>query len=402
MTIWILALILLASGVGLGLRQGAIRTSFAFMGILVGGFCAALVGHLLKPILRYVGIENHTLVWMIAPIEGFIIVWVLFKVVGFEVHRRVNVYYKYKVSDLQLGLWERLNSRVGGCVGLLNGTAWLVLISFLLFNFSYWTAQIAPSDQESRTTRMINEMGHDLQSTGLDKVGRAVGNVPGEFYRTANFLGLLVQNPALASRLADYPAFLSLSQSSQMQQLTGDGGLAQEWKEGAPMGEIMNNSQVKSLLKDTNFTATVWSIVQTNMDDITNYLFTGKSPKYDSELIVGRWNFDLVPALADLRQAHPKIKSNEMKALRAIWSQAFAETTFLAGSDGQAFLKNVPDFDSQPPTQQSWTGQWTGGPTNYDLSLTANGHSEDAAAQTDGLRLSITLGKTTYVFERTY
>jgi hypothetical protein len=110
----------------------------------------------------------------------------------------------------------------------------------------------------------------------------------------------------------------------------------------------------------------------------------------------------LVPALAALRQSQPKIKPNEMKELRALWTQAFANTTFVAGTDGQAFLKNVPDFKSHPPGSVTWTGQWSGGDSNYDLSLTANNQTQVASAQTDGLRLSIKLGDTTYVFERAY
>src|ERR1700685_770979 len=107
--------------------------------------------------------------WAIAPIVAFFVVLVLFKVAGHFVHRKVEVYYKYKTGDLRLALWERLNARLGACIGALNGTAYIVLISFLIFNFSYWTAQVASSDDESRATRFVNRLGNDLQkeSTGL-------------------------------------------------------------------------------------------------------------------------------------------------------------------------------------------------------------------------------------------
>jgi hypothetical protein len=147
--------------------------------------------------------------------------------------------------------------------------------------------------------------------------------------------------------------------------------------------------------------ATVWNILEANMDDLTNYLITGQSPKYDSEKIVGRWTFDVVPALGDLLQSQPKIRPNEFKALRALWSQAFADTTFVAGTDGQAFLKDVPDFKQKPPSPQTFTGQWSSSDsTNYDLSLSQNGQIEQATAVTDGLRLTIKMDGTTYVFER--
>ena len=398
MTIWILALLLLAAGVGMGLRLGVIPSAFSFVGIIMGTLLAGFTGRLIKPILPHIGIHDPTLVWIIAPVTGLIIVWLIFNAIGLEVHRRVSVYYKYNVGDLRLALWERLNLRLGACVGVLNGTASLVLISFLIFNVSYWTTQVAPSPEEPKTTRLLNQMGGDLQSTGLDKAARSVGSMPNSTYKTADFAGFLMQNPALTARLGDYPAFLSIAERDDVQQLAQDNTL----KNGATLNELLHDGQVQSLLKDTNLVATVWTIIQSDMDDITNFLITGQSPKYDSEKIVGRWNFDLIPALAALRESQPKIKPNEMKELRALWTQAFADTTFVAGTDGQAFLKNLPDFKSHPPDTVTWKGQWSGDDTNYDLSLSANGQTHEASAITDGLRLTIKMDDTTYVFERAY
>lgn len=400
--IWILTLVLLAGGVGFGLRIGAIVASFSFVGMIFATLLAALIGKIFKFILPHVGFENPVLVWMVAPICGFFLVWVLFMTAGFEVHRRVSVFYKYKAGDLRLALWERLNLRVGGCVGVLIGTTWIVLASFLIFNLSYLTAQAAPGENEARTTRIVNDLGYGLQSTGMDKAARAMGSVPDTFYRTANFAGLLVQNPDLSSRLGTYPAFLSLAERPDIQGLAQDGGIADQWKQGAPMGTLLNSDEVKNLLKDTNLVATVWGLIQANMDDITNYLFTGQSPKYDSIKIVGRWNFDLVPALLAERQANPKMRPEEMKDLRSLWTKAFAQTTFVAGTDGQAFLKNVPDLTQKPPGTQTWTGTWSENGTGYDLSLSYNGQTETATAQTDGLRLTVKMGKSTFVFQRLY
>jgi uncharacterized membrane protein required for colicin V production len=44
MTIWILALVLLVAGAGLGYRQGAIRATFSFAGIVFAGLLAASTG----------------------------------------------------------------------------------------------------------------------------------------------------------------------------------------------------------------------------------------------------------------------------------------------------------------------------------------------------------------------
>jgi hypothetical protein len=399
--IWILALLVMAAGVGLGLNLGAIPNAFSFIGIVMGTWCANLFGKLFKwLLLHFLGVTNPVYLWAIPPILGFLLVWVIFMAIGIEVHRRVGVFYKYKAGDLRLRLWERLNFRLGACLGILNGACWLVLVSFLIFNYSYVTAQVAPSEGEGKITRLMNNLGEGLQSTGLNKAGRAVGSVPDTFYKTSDFFGLLAQNPDTSSRLATYPALISLGERNDIQSLGGDSSLGQAWKSGTPMGAVLSDTQIQNMLKDTNLVTVAWNLLQANMDDLTNYLVTGKSPKYDSEKIVGHWGFDVVPALAAFREANPKIKPNEMKALRGLWNTSFAQTTFVAGTDGQAFVKNVPDFKSKPPAMNNWQGQWVGVDTNYSLTFSLNGHNASATAVTDGLRLTIKTDGTTYVFDR--
>lgn len=346
--------------------------------------------------------SNPAMIWAIPTIVGFLIVYSLFVAAGVEAQRRVGVYYKYKAGDLRLALWERLNHRIGGCVGVLNGTAWLVVVSFFFFNLSYWTVQIAPSEDEPKWIRLGNNLGYGMQSTGLDKAARALGSIPDSFYRSADFAGLLRQNPRLTARLGDYPAFISLAERSDIQPLIQDSSFINGLNSGATLNQILSDPTVQSIIKNTNLSSTVWSIVQTNMDDITNYLISGKSPKFDSEKIIGRWEFDVVPALGKLLESQPKIRPNDLKAIRALWTQAFAQTTFVAGADGQAFIKNVPDFKKNPPESDTWTGQWSDDGSNYDLTVSANNQTKVATAQTDGLRLTMKMGDSTFVFERTY
>jgi hypothetical protein len=400
MTIWILALLLMASSIALGHKLGAIRASFSFIGIVLAASLAVLIGKLLKPLLPHVGIHNPTLIWMIAPIEAFVLVLVLFKIAGFFVHRKVNVYYKYKAGDLRLALWERLNTRLGACVGALNGAAYLVLACFVIFNFTYWTVQAASSDNETKTTQFINRLGNDLQDTGMAKVAHAASPLPANFYKMADLAGLILQNSELSDRLAHYPAFLSLYERDDLQQLTQNSDFTSAWSQHVPAGQLLNEPAVKTILQDKDLINTVWGLLQTNMDDLTVYLKTGKSPKYDSEKILGRWDFNVSVTVAMLRQARPNIPASEMRAVRATWSQAFSDTVFVAGGDGQAFLKNLPNFKNQPPAPETWTGSWTANNTNYDLSLSNNGESKSMTAQTDGTRLTLKDPKNTFIFDR--
>jgi uncharacterized membrane protein required for colicin V production len=405
MTIWILALVLLASLAALGYRQGAIRVAFSFAGILFAFLLAAPVGKLFKPLLPHVGVHSPTLILMIAPIVGFMLVTVLFKSAAFYVHHKVEMFYKYKAGDLRLSLWIRLNRRLGACAGLLNGAAYFVLICFVIFNFSYWTVQVAPSDEETRTTRLINHLGRDLQNTGMNKVAKSVATLPENYYKVADLAGLICQNPQVSDRLADYPAFISLMERDDLQQLAQTGDFTNAWAQHAPMGEILNEPQVQSILQNTDLLNTVWEIVQNNLDDLTGYLKTGKSAKYDSEKILGHWDFDVGVTIAMLRQAQPKITSPEMRSIRALWTQAYAQTVFIAGADNQAFLKNLPNFKpqpaGQPPSTDNWKGQWSNDGTNYSLTLAGgSGNKSLSATTTDGLRLTFKDEKNILVFDR--
>jgi uncharacterized membrane protein required for colicin V production len=401
MTIWILALVLLAAGAGLGLRQGAIRAAISFVGIVVAVLFAGIFGKLLKPLFPHLGIQNPTLIWMLAPLAAFIVVLILFKAAGFFVHRKVYLFYKYKAGDLRMALWERLNSRLGLCIGLLNGTAYLLLVSFVIYIVSYWTVQVAPSPSESVVIRSINQLGHDLEATGLTGAARSIVPLPEMYYRLADLAGLLRQNPQVKTRLESYPAFLSLAERDDFKQLGQNNDFQQAWKNLAPITQLLNNPPVKAMLKNNDLTTTTLDTLQANWDDLNGYLKTGKSPKYDSEKLLGRWDFNVNVAVGTLLIAKPNIPPAEIKVLRSLWSNAYAQTVFVAAADHQAFLENMPRFTVQNGAatvaeKSTLRGQWNSNGTNYDLSL--NGKS--MTARTDGLRLTIKSGNDSLVFDR--
>ncbi len=405
-SIWILSIFCVAAAVGLGWRQGAIRAAFSFVGILIAALLAAPLGKIFKPLLPHLGLHNSTLVWAVAPLVAFLPLLFLFKSGGFFVHRKVELFYKYRAGDLRLALWERLNHRLGACLGVLNGAAYFILIIFFLFNISYWTVQVAPSDDEKWTTRLVNRFGRDLQSTGLSRTAEAVATMPPMYYPLADVAGLLRQNPQLSGRMANYPALVSLAERDDCQQLAQDSGFTNAWFARAPMGQLLvDGSQFQTMIQNDELTKLVLGVVQTNFDDFTNYLTTGKSPKYDPEKILGRWDFNASTTVAMIAQARPNITPAEMRAARAWMTSAYAQTSLVVGADDQAFLKNLPHMKvqaGQPPTTETatWKGQWSADGSNYDLTLSSNGDNKFMTAQTDGTRLTVVDGKETYIFDR--
>src|SRR4051812_19949132 len=222
MTIWLLALLWLGMLAGLGWRQGAIRVAFSLLGILLGVLLAAPLGHLIKPLLMAVGLKNPMLVGPLAPLLAFIVISLIFKGIALAVHQKVDVYFKYQAGDLRLALWERLNRRLGLCLGIFNGVLYFVLLSWAMYSLSYWTVQAATAEQQPTTLNVLNRLGKDLDATGMSKVARSIDRLPESYYETADVVGLVYNNALLEARLARYPAFLTLAEKPEFQDIAND------------------------------------------------------------------------------------------------------------------------------------------------------------------------------------
>ena len=120
MTIWILALLLVLSLAALGYRQGAIRVGISLIGIFSGVLLAVPLGKPVVFLLKAFGMVNPMLLWLVPPVVAFILISAIFKGIALAVHHKVEMHYKYKAGDLKLSLWERLNHRVGLCLGVVN------------------------------------------------------------------------------------------------------------------------------------------------------------------------------------------------------------------------------------------------------------------------------------------
>lgn len=126
----------------------------------------------------------------------------------------------------------------------------------------------------------------------------------------------------------------------------------------------------------------------------------------NSGKIIGSWDFNVVASLTtELVRTRTNVPTSEMAALRILWSPAYAKTVLVVGADGQAFLKNLPLFKTQPnqPTTfdtATWQGQWKNDGNNYDLSLSNNGASKPATAVVEGSRLTIKTDSETLIFDR--
>ncbi len=407
MSIWILALLMMVSTALAGWRLGAIRAAISFVGILFAALLAVPVGGLVRPLLPALGAGNPIYAWALAPVAGFILVSIVFKVIGQPVHNKVEHFYKYQAGDLRLALFERLNTRLGICVGLLNGALYFILSTFLIFNLTYWTTQVSAGSQQPLVVRVANQLGNDLQAARLARMACGLGTLPADYYKLADLSGFLMQNPQVGPRLAEYPALTSLWQRDDFQPLVQDATVTNALTSGVSLGELLQDPNVRAFLENQDQRKLVTGILQTNLADLMGYLQTGKSAKYDGQKIIGRWELNPVVTLAWLRQSNPRIPASEMKLVRALWTKAYADTRLLVTGDNQFFVQNLPKFLPQTQPDQpafkleNWKGDWTTNGDAYDLHMALNGTDKFMTAKAEDLRLSIKDGKTLLVFDRT-
>jgi hypothetical protein len=406
MTIWLFAVLLITAVALAGWRQGAIRAAFSSVGIVFAALLAAPLGRLFHPLLPHVGLANPITAWAVAPVLGFILAIIPWKIGANIVHHRVEHFYRYRAGDLRLALWERLNSRLGICVGILNGSAYFVLVSFFIFNLAYWTTQTASATAIPPVSiRLVNSLGESLQSAGFSQTASAVGTLSPRYYQLADLSGLLMQNPQLGGRLANYPGLASLWHRDDFQSVVTDPTLTNAPIAGTPLNEIYNDPSVVAFLANRELSQGLEDAVATNLDDLTAYLNTGNSTKFSAEPIIGNWEFNTRVTLAWFREEQPKIGANEMRRVRALWTPAFNQTTILLTGDNQVFVQNFPKFvtvtqPNQPFFQlQDGKGDWTRDGTNYTLHVNINGEDKFLIGTTDGLRLRLKDGHTLLVFD---
>ena len=287
----------------------------------------------------------------------------------------------------------------------MNGAAYFVLTSFFIFNLAYWTTQTAATAaSQPLPVRLINRLGEDLQATGFDRTASGVGTLSPTFYQLADLSGLLMQNPQLGARVADYPGLTSVWQRDDLQGLVNDPTLTNAPASGASLGEIARAPAVQELLANKALSKQLWDVLMTNLDDFSGYLRTGKSAKYAGKKNLGTWVFNAGVTLAWLRQEQPKMSASEMRGIRAWMPAAYAQTQVLMTGDNQIFLKSLPHVKTeagQPPTTEfeNWKGDWSLDGTNYTLHVSLNGQDKFMSATTDGLRLTIRDGKTLLIFD---
>jgi hypothetical protein len=294
------------------------------LGLLAAARLALPLAPVLKPLVPMVGITNPYLIWLLPPLAVFILVQLVFTAIAFVVHRKIGLYYKYKADDVHRLRWERLNKRLGICVGLASACVYLVIIGLLIGVFGYVTVQVAAAENPPLPLQILNSGRSDLKETGLDKIVAKFDPTPPKFYEAADIVGLVYHNPLLQSRLSAYPALLSLEERSEFQELANDKDFIELFQRQEQITQVMNHPRIHAIAKNPEI---VRELAQIDFKDLQQYLQTGVSPKYEDQEILGRWHLNLNVTLAELKKALPKLPASAWKIVRKALTQSAMSLT---------------------------------------------------------------------------
>jgi hypothetical protein len=253
----------------------------------------------------------------------------------------MTLHFKYDEPDDVCLSWERLHSRLGLCVGVLNGAFYFFILMLPVYVAGYFTTEAAGAGANADATvpRLLTSLRAELHDSPLDRVVATHDPLPPAIYQAADLAELLLRNPPLARRLALYPPLLAFSRQKEIQDLASDPALKEMIQRQATVSEFLNHPKVQALITNPAVSGQVRSLLEADLGDLRDYLTTGKSPRFDSEKILGIWDIDVRATWDGERSRHPDMTRNQIVALNTTWVPAIAGFSLMATPDNQVLLQ---------------------------------------------------------------
>jgi hypothetical protein len=366
--VWIFALLCMGLAGLAGSRRGPVCAAFSLLGLWAGLLLAGPLSPLAGRLLPVLGLQHPLWQLFMPGVIVFILVLSIFKIAGNAVYQKMTLHYKYKEDDPLFFRWERLCSRLGFCLGVLNGAIYFLILMVPVYVAGYFTTEAAGAGGAGQ--RLLTQFRSELHECGLDRVVAAYDPIAPPIYQAADLIELVLSNPLLESRLAYYPPLMALGQQKEIQDIASDAALKDMIRKKAKLSDILNEPKVQAIVTNTAVLDRVRSLLGDNLADLQEFLTTGKSPKYDGEKILGRWNVDLRASWDGDRKGHPEMTRNQIAALRTDWVPQIAGLALMATPDDQ-FLLRRQGAASAPPTPVG-QGTWKKTDTGYEVTLPGN------------------------------
>jgi hypothetical protein len=339
--VWLIAFACLGLVGITGYYSGPIRAGFSLIGLLFGAVLAGPLSPLTKHLLPLLGLTHPIWQLFVPQALAFRGVLIIFIIAGGVVHRKLSFHFKYKADEKKLIAWERLYSRLGLCVGLLNGSVYFFLLMLPIYIGGYFTTEAAAEGDNPPAAAFISKMRAELHDVKLDRALAGYDPTPAQVYQASDIASLVLHNPLLKSRLSHYPPLLTLGQREQFQALGNDVQLLDMIDRQASINEILKYPAIQAIVTNSTLTSEIYGVLGHDLDDLQEYLNTGNSPKFDGETILGVWTIDPQASLIQEHKQHPNLNPRQMAALRQEMYPIITDLSLIATTDNQMILKKL-------------------------------------------------------------
>ncbi len=392
MTIWIVALAVIGLTAVTGWNRGAVRASISLAGLLVAAMLAMPIGNLIKPVLGFIGFKHPFSQVFAGPILAFIVVLVAFKIGAHQVFTKIDYWLKYRATELQRAMFERMNSRVGLCVGVVNGLIYFIVLMVPFYVASYATLQMPLGDSTPFVFKTANTLGSQLRAVKMGNVVAGFDPAPAAYYEAADIFGLIANNTIIFNnRLRRYPKLLEFFDRDEFRQIDSDLDVQRMLVESAPLSQILQNEKVAVVVTNRQIALDLQTALPLeDLKDLKKYLQTGISEKYSDERILGLWVVSVQASAAEHKKKNPQITSRDLQTYKNWVAATFPYGQMVITTDNKAVLK-LGDPSGTPPIipQPSLRGEWSKGDSGYLLKMTSGGPEWKAIVIGEELFVSI-------------
>jgi hypothetical protein len=419
-TIWILAILLMGVFASAGSQQGAIRMLIGLAGVFLGAVFALKLDDVVRPLMGVIGVSNPVWKWLLPPVFVFLAFAVGLGMLAQFVHHKVSVYYDFRATDDDRLRWQRLNGKLGLAMGISMGAVYLLIFGLIIYVGGYLTTQLKSPGENPMAINFLNRARADLASTRFDKLIAAIDPTPSSVYDAADIFGLVYNNPDLASRMSQYPLFLAMAEKPQFQDVANDSTYGTMIREQANILTILNHPKTQAILGDKEIVA---GFRQADIADLKTFLETGRSPKYESEKIIGRWRLHPAATVQLLRQKYPNLGVPELNKIRDVVLRRMGDLVLIAAPEPLSNLMwrgtqvELAQFDTILSDKQAGlpqlfgsgdvverplgSGSWKKTGTNYGFTVKTDNGDQNGTIEIDASgRMTLRLGGNTLVFLR--
>lgn len=398
MLAWSIALLLIAGCATVGFYMGAVRVGITTIFLLLGLFFLKPLTALGAKVLPMLGVSHPGMQIVLGALLAFLLIQIIAKSIARGIQPSLEKYFKYDATDTQRLLFERLDQRVGPTLGIVNAFLYFVFVSIAGLGLGYASVQFSRGPQRDGFIQNgINGLARSLQSGGMGKVvGSYIPATP-LYYGIVDVAAEWFHQPLVQSRLATYPAFITLSERPEFQSIGADVGLQEFLIKSPTIGEIYDNAKLNKFITEWPILERALVAVGYDLTDVTEYVRTGKSDKYDSEKILGRWDFNLPGTVAENKKLR-RMSGLEVNKMLGILNSRVTGAQMLATPDGKLIIIRLPPGGTQTRLDGTWKSQGGGKYTlNYPL---GDDKMQDFTADVDGRKLSASLNNYPILFER--